>query len=58
MADLKVKEVQQQLNDTFPSYFRYGEDDDEINCGSYPIKPDGYTGTKTVKALVMVIQIH
>ncbi len=57
MVDLMVKKVQQWLNDTFPSYFRYDEED-ETNCGSYPIKPDGYTGTKTVKALVMAIQIH
>lgn len=56
MADLKVKEVQQWLNDTFPSYFKY--DEEPQNCGTYPIEPDGITGTRTVKALIMAIQIH
>ena len=56
MADERVREVQQWLNNTFPAYFRY--DEDPNNCGSYPIKPDGLTGTKTVKALVMALQIH
>lgn len=56
MADLKVKEVQQWLNDTYPAYFKY--DEDPTKCGTYPIEPDGYTGIRTVKALVMAVQIH
>lgn len=56
MSDSKVMEVQEWLNDTYPSYFKY--DEDNSKCGSYPVKPDGMTGTKTVKALVMAIQIH
>lgn len=54
--DLKVKEIQQWLNDSYPRYFYYNED--ESLCGSYPIKPDGQTGSKTVKALIMAFQIH
>lgn len=56
MSDRMVKEVQQWLNDTYPAYFKYDETGKEN--GSYPIEPDGYTGTKTVKALVMAVQIH
>lgn len=56
MADQRVKEVQQWLNDTFPTYFKFTEDGSVM--GSYPIKPDGITGTKTMKALVMAVQIH
>ena len=56
MPDLRVKEVQQWLNDTYPKYFKY--DEDSSKCGTYPVKPDGNTGTKTVKALVMAVQIH
>ncbi len=56
MADQRVKEVQQWLNDRFPSYFKY--DEENHYYGSYPIEPDGKTGTKTVKALIMAIQIH
>lgn len=56
MSDRMVKEVQQWLNDTYPAYFKY--DERGMENGSYPIEPDGYTGTKTVKALVMAVQIH
>lgn len=56
MSDRMVKEVQQWLNDTYPAYFKY--DATGKGNGSYPIEPDGYTGTRTVKALVMAIQIH
>lgn len=56
MSDKMVQEVQQWLNDTYPSYFKY--DESGTNNGSYPVKPDGYTGTKTVKALIMAVQIH
>lgn len=56
MADLRVQEVQQWLNDAFPSYFKY--DATGQTSGSFPVKPDGKTGNTTVKALVMAIQIH
>ena len=56
MADAKVKEVQEWLNNTFPTYFRY--DADNKNSGSFPVKPDGMTGNTTMKALVMAVQIH
>ncbi len=54
--DLMVLEVQQWLNDTFPSYFRY--DENGINSGSFPIEPDGKTGNRTMTALVMAVQIR
>lgn len=56
MADARVKEVQQWLNDTFPTYFKY--DEDGKDSGSFPVKPDGMTGNTTVKALIMAVQIH
>lgn len=56
MADAKVKEVQEWLNNTFPTYFKY--DEDNKNSGSFPVKPDGMTGNTTMKALVMAVQIH
>ena len=56
MADARVKEVQQWLNDTFPSYFKY--DETGASSGSFPVKPDGMTGNTTVKALIMAVQIH
>ena len=56
MADQRVREVQQWLNDTFPSYFKFSDDGSEM--GIYPIEPDGITGSRTMKALVMAVQIH
>ena len=53
--DTRVLEVQQWLNNTFPTYFYY--DENGTNSGSYPVKPDGMTGNTTVKALVMALQI-
>lgn len=54
--DVRVKEVQEWLGETFPSYFYY--DESGGNSGSYPVKPDGKTGNTTVKALIMALQIH
>ncbi len=56
MADQRVREVQQWLNDTFPTYFKYSEHESEK--GTFPIEPDGITGNRTMKALVMAVQIH
>lgn len=54
--DLRVKEVQVWLGTAFPDYFHYDEDGD--NSGIYPLEPDGMTGNRTVKALIMALQIH
>lgn len=56
MADPRVLQVQEWLNETFPKYFKC--DNDNKVYGSYPVEMDGKTGTKTVKALIMAIQIH
>ncbi len=53
--DLRVKEVQEWLGETFPSYFYYDENGE--NSGSFPIIADGKTGNSTVKALIMALQI-
>ena len=54
--DLRVKEVQVWLGTAFPDYFHYDEDGD--SSGIYPLEPDGMTGNRTVKALIMALQIH
>lgn len=55
-GDEMVMAVQQWLNDTFPEYFKY--DPNGVESGKYPLKPDGYTGSETMKALVRAVQIH
>lgn len=54
--DSRVQEVQIWLGNTFPDYFYYDENGN--NSGLYPLEPDGMTGNKTVKALIMALQIH
>ncbi len=54
--DLRVKDVQIWLGETFPSHFYYDENGE--NSGLFPIKPDGMTGNTTVKALIMALQIY
>lgn len=49
--DSKVLEVQEWLNQTYPTYF-------DSTTGSFPIVMDGITGGTTVKALVMALQIE
>ncbi len=54
--DVRVREVQVWLGTTFPDYFHY--DEEGITSGSFPLEPDGMTGNRTVKALIMALQIH
>lgn len=54
--DVRVREVQVWLGTTFPDYFHY--DEEGITSGSFPLEPDGMTGNRTVRALIMALQIH
>lgn len=54
--DKMVQDVQQWLNDTWPEKFKY--DSTGATSGDFPVKPDGMTGSTTVKALVMALQLH